>query len=1064
MPVTLPPWIPSVPRADDLNAQTDIYTGQVPNRRTPIPIAYGAFQTEWLPCVAAYNAGTWTVLGIIAMGELNAISAHFVDGAAPGAEITINTYLGTTSQTVDPLMQAARAGWSSPLIYTDPDGNQIGIAYLVAQFSDEDFPSWPEIIVEGQGRKIWDPDAALVQYSDTPVLAQADLIRNGFFGLGETVNDASLSAAAATNDEDVSEAPRRRIGLVIRNRQDTERLVKETMRGYSACWANKWGDQWYFTPDRPRTADAVITADDIHGVPQIGRSDELQRPTQVRILFTDTTTPIWRTRSYTYPETLPAGTPRRLSEIRLPGVHRYAQAVREAQERYNKLEAESRTVTWIGYDAQVSRGRGDVVDLTHPIGLTNELLRVTGEPTEVDPGLWRVPCAAYDATVYSDAAPADPGGAAAERYFGSGFQIAEGGSTIYYQSSAPAGETGAYWIDSDTDYLYRWNGSAWVLVQDDDIAQAISDAADAQSTADGKIVTFAQASAPTAEGVGDVWLDTDDDNHLYRWNGSAWVDYEQDVADWAKVFGAAKPEDNATAGADVGTNLRDAAGNVISDQVITNFDDASAFGFNPAFANWTGVLPDGYTGQVGTAPTKHAVGDSPVDPLTGPYAVRFVTTGIDNAYFSRVYTAASFHEDSVLIGSFDAYLVSHTAGGEPGFLFELQTSGGNYFRKEAPIDTSVTGAWQRVFFKLSKNDFTDQVGTPSGRYTELTVWPMGSWAGFPGGHCQADVIFDSLRFAILSPDIENEAQLWNDINGIPDQLRSIFYQSTAPTANQTGDYWIDSDTNLQYRWNGSSWVEIQDDDISAALSDAATAQATADGKIVAFAQASAPAAEGVGDIWLDTDDNNRLYRWSGAAWVEYAQEEADWALVFGTGKPEDNATNNTGALADQDTVGQFDIDTFAAHRTSFAQVSSVSVAGAGGSYVTVETVNITLPATITDSAVLVEVSFVFLAQEASPTGTSQAVQTLFCRILDDDNAVIQEQGVRYPVIMDNVNEASVFSRYAMQAQAITIRVPVADLNANQANTFTFQVLQVSGFDSANMYDVKMRATLLNQAE
>jgi len=66
--------------------------------------------------------------------------------------------------------------------------------------------------------------------------------------------------------------------------------------------------------------------------------------------------------------------------------------------------------------------------------------------------------------------------------------------------------------------------------------------------------------------------------------------------------------------------------------------------------------------------------------------------------------------------------------------------------------------------------------------------------------------------------------------------------------------------------------------------------------------------------------------------------------------------------------------------------------------------------------------------------------------------------------MDNVNEGSVFTRYGMQAQAITIRVPVADLNANQANTFSFQALQVTGFDSATMYDVKMRATLLNQAE
>jgi len=100
----------------------------------------------------------------------------------------------------------------------------------------------------------------------------------------------------------------------------------------------------------------------------------------------------------------------------------------------------------------------------------------------------------------------------------------DGKVTTFYQSSAPIAEgVGDLWIDTDTDRLYRWSGSSWIEIQDADIATAISDAANAQTTADGKIVSFFQASAPTAEGVGDLWTDTDDDNHLYRWSGSAWV-------------------------------------------------------------------------------------------------------------------------------------------------------------------------------------------------------------------------------------------------------------------------------------------------------------------------------------------------------------------------------------------------------------------------------------------------------------------------------------------------------------------------------------------------------------
>lgn len=96
--------------------------------------------------------------------------------------------------------------------------------------------------------------------------------------------------------------------------------------------------------------------------------------------------------------------------------------------------------------------------------------------------------------------------------------------TTYYQTNAPTAKSpGDLWIDTDDgNALHRWSGSAWVLVDNSKLSQALQDAADAQATADGKIVTFAQTSAPTAASIGDLWVDTDDANKLYRWSGSAW--------------------------------------------------------------------------------------------------------------------------------------------------------------------------------------------------------------------------------------------------------------------------------------------------------------------------------------------------------------------------------------------------------------------------------------------------------------------------------------------------------------------------------------------------------------
>jgi hypothetical protein len=94
-----------------------------------------------------------------------------------------------------------------------------------------------------------------------------------------------------------------------------------------------------------------------------------------------------------------------------------------------------------------------------------------------------------------------------------------------------------------------------------------------------------------------------------------------------------------------------------------------------------------------------------------------------------------------------------------------------------------------------------------------------------------------------------------------DGKNKIFRQTSAPTASAIGDTWFDTDDgNKLYYWTGAAWVSVQD----AAI---ATAQATADSKIKTFYQTTAPTATGVGDVWFDTDDGNKQYRWNGSSWV-----------------------------------------------------------------------------------------------------------------------------------------------------------------------------------------------------
>ena len=108
---------------------------------------------------------------------------------------------------------------------------------------------------------------------------------------------------------------------------------------------------------------------------------------------------------------------------------------------------------------------------------------------------------------------------------------------------------------------------------------------------------------------------------------------------------------------------------------------------------------------------------------------------------------------------------------------------------------------------------------------------------------------------------------------VADTKIRVFRQGTAPTglvAGDVNDLWIDTDDlNKLYAWSGTAWVITDNTQIATALTTANTANTTAISKVTVFPQATVPVATGrtVGDLWIDTDDGNKTYSWSGSAWV-----------------------------------------------------------------------------------------------------------------------------------------------------------------------------------------------------
>jgi hypothetical protein len=100
--------------------------------------------------------------------------------------------------------------------------------------------------------------------------------------------------------------------------------------------------------------------------------------------------------------------------------------------------------------------------------------------------------------------------------------IAQGKNKTYVQDNQPTGGSyseGDLWIDTnDGNKLYAYVGTAWVLKQDADIASALT-------SANGKNTIYRQTAQPTGGTyvTGDTWFDSDDNNKIYRYDGSAWV-------------------------------------------------------------------------------------------------------------------------------------------------------------------------------------------------------------------------------------------------------------------------------------------------------------------------------------------------------------------------------------------------------------------------------------------------------------------------------------------------------------------------------------------------------------
>ncbi|MBN8494552.1 MAG: hypothetical protein J0M00_24305 [Burkholderiales bacterium] len=294
-----------------------------------------------------------------------------------------------------------------------------GFAYSVFSVPLSAVPAQLGFSASIWGRKLYDPrkdstaggsgahrlaDPTTWEFSDNPSLALADWLSNALYGAGEPVDWSSVPAAANANDTLVgSPAEKRRvIGWAITRAASIPALM-ETLRAYAGCWLVATGAGTRLLPDADVAPVASYSHDSgqIASIEPLAKSDLGNAPTVVEVVYTDTSQVPWREAAAT--ATVPgAGStlPLRVSEVALTGIQRYSQAYREAVERLNKLRLNDLATTVEVFDEGIAAERGDIITLTHPMGVTAKPMRVL-DVEMPGPGRWRLQLAEHDPAVYS---------------------------------------------------------------------------------------------------------------------------------------------------------------------------------------------------------------------------------------------------------------------------------------------------------------------------------------------------------------------------------------------------------------------------------------------------------------------------------------------------------------------------------------------------------------------------------------------------------------------------------------------------------------------------------------
>ncbi len=378
------------------------------------PLLYGYVQAQGL--IAAVHVRDYAdliapdglyLLIVWGEGEIDEIVRIVAGGGLSNADR--HDYTGTTDQDPDPWLAGILDDYTDTLRGTYNE-RPVSLAYSVLRINKgQSFPSAPSAVIKGL--KIYDPREDDYAYSTNPALILCDLLVRA----GETVDWTGSLDAIDYCDEEVHGQPRWTCSLVINNPSDIATHA-ETLRGYAHCLIDHGPNGIRLVPDVATATSRTLTASDIlAGSLTLSRPARRDTPTYVRLGYTDTAPKAgtrngpWGTAWATaqHPGIVTNEAPWIEAGLTMSGIQTRQEAGRAAIERLNGYTLRNLLAECTIRDEGLAIAVGDVVEITHPLGLEDKPMRVLAVD-DSSPGRYKLRLEEYDPAVYSSAVVDDP--------------------------------------------------------------------------------------------------------------------------------------------------------------------------------------------------------------------------------------------------------------------------------------------------------------------------------------------------------------------------------------------------------------------------------------------------------------------------------------------------------------------------------------------------------------------------------------------------------------------------------------------------------------------------------